>query len=166
MSVPRKRRPPAWHLLTDEGGSMNSRFLSALFPSAAQAHAAAEVLERRGAVLFGDGDDASLRVRRNAGAWDGPGVEHHFRQRPQNCTGARRREHRRLDQVMRKLPVYSIPRYPVLLVKRLFSGGTPPRELTLVGTKAASSGVVISTYRPSGPLRTASFDDGRRKPTS
>jgi hypothetical protein len=38
--------------------------------------------------------------------------------------------------------------------------GTPPRELALVGTKAASSGVVISTYRPSGPLRTGSFDDG------
>jgi hypothetical protein len=31
---------------------MNSRSLSALFPSAAQAHAAAEVLERRGAVLL------------------------------------------------------------------------------------------------------------------
>jgi hypothetical protein len=31
---------------------MNSRFLSALFPSAAQAHAAGEVLERRGAVLL------------------------------------------------------------------------------------------------------------------
>jgi hypothetical protein len=27
-------------------------------------------------------------------------------------------------------------------------------------------GSVISTYRPSGPLRTGSFDDGRRKPTS
>jgi hypothetical protein len=52
MSVPRKGRLPAWHLLTDEGGSVNSRFLSALFPSAAQAHAAAEVLERRGAVLM------------------------------------------------------------------------------------------------------------------
>jgi dihydrofolate reductase len=58
--------------------------------------------------------------------------------------------------------------YPVLLGtgKRFFSDGTPPRELSLVGTKAASSGVVISTYRPSGPLRTGSFDDGRRKPTS
>lgn len=44
--------------------------------------------------------------------------------------------------------------------KRFFSDGTPPRELALVGTKAASSGVVISTYRPSGPLRTGSFDDG------
>ena len=38
MSVPRKGRLPAWPLLTDEGGSVNSRFLSALFPSAAQAH--------------------------------------------------------------------------------------------------------------------------------
>ncbi len=51
--------------------------------------------------------------------------------------------------------------FPVLLGtgKRLFSEGTPPRELTLVGTKAVSSGVIISTYRPSGPLRTGSFDD-------
>jgi dihydrofolate reductase len=58
--------------------------------------------------------------------------------------------------------------YPVLLGtgKRFFSDGTPPRELALVSTKTASSGVVISTYRPSGPLRTGSFDDGRRKPTS
>ena len=50
--------------------------------------------------------------------------------------------------------------YPVLLGtgKRFFSDGAPPRELALIGTKAASSGVVISTYRPSGPLRTGSFD--------
>ncbi|HEY2473179.1 MAG TPA: dihydrofolate reductase family protein [Candidatus Cybelea sp.] len=50
---------------------------------------------------------------------------------------------------------------PVLLGtgKRFFSDGTPPRELALVGTKAASSGVIISTYRPRGPLRTGSFDD-------
>jgi dihydrofolate reductase len=51
--------------------------------------------------------------------------------------------------------------YPVLLGtgKRFFSEGTPPRELALVSTKAASSGVIISTYKPSGPLRTGSFDD-------
>jgi dihydrofolate reductase len=51
--------------------------------------------------------------------------------------------------------------YPILLGtgKRFLSDGAPPRELALVGTKAASSGVVISTYRPSGPLRTGSFDD-------
>lgn len=46
--------------------------------------------------------------------------------------------------------------YPVLLGsgKRFFAEGTPPRELTLVGTKAGSLGVILSTYRPSGPLRT------------
>ena len=52
--------------------------------------------------------------------------------------------------------------FPVLLGtgKRFSWDKAPPRELALVGTKAASSGVVISTYRPSGPLRTGSFDDG------
>ena len=51
--------------------------------------------------------------------------------------------------------------FPVLLGtgKRFFSDGAPPRELALLGTKAVSSGVMISTYRPSGPLRTGSFDD-------
>ena len=51
--------------------------------------------------------------------------------------------------------------FPVLLGtgKRIFSEGTPPRELALVSTKAVSSGVIISTYRPSGPLRTGSYDD-------
>jgi dihydrofolate reductase len=51
---------------------------------------------------------------------------------------------------------------PVLLGtgKRFFSDGTPPRELALVVTKAASSGVIISTYRPAGPLRTGSYDAG------
>ena len=51
--------------------------------------------------------------------------------------------------------------FPVLLGigKRFFSEGAAPRELALVGTKAASSGVIISTYRPSGPLRTGSFDN-------
>ena len=51
--------------------------------------------------------------------------------------------------------------YPILLGtgKRFFSDGAPPREHALVGAKAGSSGVIISTYRPSGPLRTGSFDD-------
>jgi dihydrofolate reductase len=51
--------------------------------------------------------------------------------------------------------------FPVLLGtgKRFFSDGAPPRELALVGTKAVSSGVIISTYRPNGPLRTGSFGD-------
>jgi dihydrofolate reductase len=51
--------------------------------------------------------------------------------------------------------------FPVLLGtgKRFFSEGTPPRELALVSTKAASTGVIISTYRPSGPLRTGTIGD-------
>jgi dihydrofolate reductase len=51
--------------------------------------------------------------------------------------------------------------FPVLLGagKRFFSDQTPPRELALVSTKAVSSGVIISTYRPNGPLRTGSFED-------
>ncbi|AXS41282.1 dihydrofolate reductase family protein [Breoghania sp. L-A4] len=42
--------------------------------------------------------------------------------------------------------------------KRFFSDA-PPRELALVDTKATASGVLISTYRPVGPLRTGSFED-------
>jgi hypothetical protein len=53
--------------------------------------------------------------------------------------------------------------YPVLLGtgKRLFSDKTPPRELTLVGSKAGSSGVIISTYKPRGPLRTGDIGGPR-----
>jgi dihydrofolate reductase len=51
--------------------------------------------------------------------------------------------------------------YPVLLGmgRRFFSDGVPPRELALVGTKTAPSGVIISTYKPNGKLRAGSFDD-------
>jgi dihydrofolate reductase len=49
--------------------------------------------------------------------------------------------------------------FPVLLGtgKRIFSDGTPPRELALVSTKAVSSGVIINTYKPNGPLRTGTM---------
>jgi dihydrofolate reductase len=49
--------------------------------------------------------------------------------------------------------------YPVLLGrgKRFFSDSAAPRELALVSTKAASSGVLVNTYRPVGSLRTGSF---------
>ena len=49
--------------------------------------------------------------------------------------------------------------FPVLLGtgKRIFSDGAPPCEFALVGTKAAPSGVILSTYRPTGRLRTGSF---------
>ena len=43
--------------------------------------------------------------------------------------------------------------------KRFFSEGTPPRELALVSTKAVSSGVIISTYKPNGPLRTGTIGE-------
>src|SRR5438874_211723 len=51
--------------------------------------------------------------------------------------------------------------YPVLLGrgKRFFSDSVDPRELALVNTKAASSGVLMNTYRPVGSLRTESFAD-------
>lgn len=65
-------------------------------------------------------------------------------------------EHGLADEVMLLV-------FPVLLGtgKRIFSEGTPPRELALVSTKAVGSGVIISTYRPSGPLRTSSYHDGK-----
>ena len=46
--------------------------------------------------------------------------------------------------------------YPVLLGKgkRFFSDGTPPRAFALASTNAVSSGVLINTYTPTGPLRT------------
>ena len=49
--------------------------------------------------------------------------------------------------------------YPVLLGtgKRIFAEGTPPRSFELVGTKALASGVILSTYKPNGPLRTGSM---------
>jgi dihydrofolate reductase len=49
--------------------------------------------------------------------------------------------------------------YPVLLGrgKRFFSNNADPRELALVSTKAASSGVLMNTYRPVGSLRTGFF---------
>lgn len=58
-------------------------------------------------------------------------------------------EHGLADEVM-------LLTYPVLLGKgkRLFSDDTPPRELALVSSKAGSSGVIMNTYKPSGPLRT------------
>ena len=51
--------------------------------------------------------------------------------------------------------------YPVLLGrgKRFFSDSADPRELALVSTKAASSGVLMNTYRPVGSLRTENLND-------
>lgn len=51
--------------------------------------------------------------------------------------------------------------YPVLLGtgKRFCPEGPDPRELALTTTTVAPSGVIISAYKPVGPLRTGSFDD-------
>jgi len=66
-------------------------------------------------------------------------------------------EHGLADEVM-------LLTYPVLLGtgKRLFSDGTPPRELSLISSKAGPSGVVMNTYKPSGPLRTGTVGDGSK----
>ena len=58
--------------------------------------------------------------------------------------------------------------YPVLLGrgKRLFSDSADPRELALVSTKAASSGVLMNTYRHIGSLRTESPANASRPPSS
>ena len=46
--------------------------------------------------------------------------------------------------------------YPVLLGtgKRFFAEGTPPRSFELVKTQATPSGIIFSTYKVSGPLKT------------
>lgn len=51
--------------------------------------------------------------------------------------------------------------YPVVLGagKRFYSEVAGARQLELVTTKTASSGVIISSYRYSGALRTAAIDD-------
>jgi dihydrofolate reductase len=50
--------------------------------------------------------------------------------------------------------------YPVLLGrgKRFFSDSADPRELALVSTKAAATGLLVNTYRHVGSLRTESSD--------
>lgn len=49
--------------------------------------------------------------------------------------------------------------FPVLLGtgKRIFSDCAAPRDMALVASRAASSGVLMNTYRPVGPPRTGSF---------
>ena len=55
--------------------------------------------------------------------------------------------------------------FPVLLGagKRFFADGTPPRELKLVNTQASPSGVIITTYKPSGPLRTGTVGEDKKR---
>jgi dihydrofolate reductase len=46
--------------------------------------------------------------------------------------------------------------YPVLLGtgKRIFAEGTPPRSFELVSTNALPTGIIFSTYKVAGPLKT------------
>ena len=55
---------------------------------------------------------------------------------------------------------------PVLLGKgrRLFTGEIPPGSLTLVGTRATSTGVLINTYRPAGALSPAPVESDPASP--
>ena len=63
-------------------------------------------------------------------------------------------EHGLADEVMLLV-------YPILLGKgkRFFSDGTPPCKLTLTGTKALASGVIISTYKAAGLWQSESFGE-------
>jgi dihydrofolate reductase len=49
--------------------------------------------------------------------------------------------------------------FPVVLGtgKRLFADGTVPAGLKLVDSKVSTTGVVIATYEPAGPLVTGTF---------
>jgi dihydrofolate reductase len=49
--------------------------------------------------------------------------------------------------------------FPVMIGrgKRIFSDLAHPSELTLTQSRATSSGVILSTYKPTGALRTGSF---------
>ncbi len=49
--------------------------------------------------------------------------------------------------------------FPVLIGrgKRIFSDVVDPSELKLVESKVTAAGVVLSTYRPAGPMRTGTF---------
>ncbi|MDF3057596.1 MAG: bifunctional deaminase-reductase domain protein [Rariglobus sp.] len=54
--------------------------------------------------------------------------------------------------------------YPVVLGtgQRLFEKGLPPRGLTLVESRSTSTGVLLNTYRPAGPLPPRSRDPETR----
>jgi dihydrofolate reductase len=49
--------------------------------------------------------------------------------------------------------------FPVLLGrgKKLFGDSSKPGELELVSSRTSTTGVIIAKYRPSGPVRTGSF---------
>ncbi|GLU46962.1 dihydrofolate reductase family protein [Nocardiopsis ansamitocini] len=62
------------------------------------------------------------------------------------------------------IDVYRLWSYPVVLGRgrRLFQEGAVPAALHLVATTATGTGVVVTTYRPAGEVRSGSFVPGRR----
>ena len=54
---------------------------------------------------------------------------------------------------------YSIWTFPVVVGagKRLFGDATPPGALEMVDSEVSSTGVVMATYRPAGPIDPGSF---------
>jgi hypothetical protein len=85
------------------------------------------------------------RVPRNANRIETPTPEHG----DSNEKAQTLLEHGLADEVLLVV-------YPVLLGtgKRFFAEGTPPRSLELVSTKAMPSGIILSTYKVAGPLKT------------
>ncbi|MBP7241268.1 dihydrofolate reductase family protein [Amaricoccus sp.] len=51
--------------------------------------------------------------------------------------------------------------FPVLIGRgrRIFSDVVNPQEMTLLRSQTTPAGVIVSTYRPDGPMRTGSFAD-------
>ena len=49
--------------------------------------------------------------------------------------------------------------FPVVLGtgKRLFGEGTPPFGMKLVNSDVSTTGVLIATYEPAGPVQTGSY---------
>ena len=52
--------------------------------------------------------------------------------------------------------------FPVVIGtgKRLFAEGTIPSAFTMVGSEVSTTGVVIATYEPAGPIVTGTFGSG------
>jgi len=61
---------------------------------------------------------------------------------------------------------FNLLTFPLMLGrgKRLFGEGTIPAALKLVDSKASTTGVILSSYVPEGPIRTGSF--ARETPSS
>src|SRR5258708_3672694 len=62
-----------------------------------------------------------------------------------------------LNNLIDRMHVWTFP-VTVGSGKRLFAEGTQAEGFKLVDSKVSSSGVIIATYEPAGPLKTGSFE--------